>query len=572
MLMLRAGLIAALTLASASLVLGQQTPAGDAPAAQEKPAELKPVAVISLAGYEALRNDVDYVLELAGQPEMAGMIDATIAGMTGGQGLAGLDTTRPVAVVLQGDGQQLSPLAFIPVDNQEQFLGLLMPFLPDQQELEPGLYQLRGAVGVDLFLRVKEGWAYAGMQQSAVQGALPDPDQLITDIAKEYDLAVTFKLADLPEPYKQLILAQLQQSVAVAAERQPGETDAEYEGRQFGAQLVADCVTQLFEEGQEITLGLRISRDQKNVVLDFSLTGRSGSQLAAELGKLADAKTEFGALVEQDAPLSFVMTIPLGKSAKKVSHSLFAQIKKEALAELANRPTLETEAERKKAQELAGRFIDIVDASLQTGRTDAVVSMRGEAPGPFTVFGAGYVAGAGELDSLLREAADLLAKSPDIDGVELDVATYKGVKIHAVQVALVDPEPKKLFGETAKLHLGFGEVEFYFCFGRDSLEGVKSAIDAAGTDAAGGKLPAMLFQMSFGPWMDLGAGAEEDPYTAMARESFTSEDYGRFVVESIPDGVRLRIEYSEGLLRFIGRAAAMGAQGAMQPPPGGPQP
>ncbi len=66
-------------------------------------ADSKPVAVLSIASYDRIMADVAMFGELAGNPDLAKNLEGMLKLFTQGQGLAGLDQTRPWCVTVLTD-------------------------------------------------------------------------------------------------------------------------------------------------------------------------------------------------------------------------------------------------------------------------------------------------------------------------------------------------------------------------------------------------------------------------------------------------------------------------------------
>ena len=85
--------------------------ASTAPArAQDAP---KPFAIVALAGYDELRNDVDFIGQLSDNPDLVKSLDGIVALFTQFQGLAGLDKSKPLGVSIATDGQSFQALGFV---------------------------------------------------------------------------------------------------------------------------------------------------------------------------------------------------------------------------------------------------------------------------------------------------------------------------------------------------------------------------------------------------------------------------------------------------------------------------
>ena len=64
----------------------------------------KPVAVLSIAGYDRLMSDIDFIGGLADNPDLGKNLEGMIKLFTQGQGLAGLDRKRPLGLTVTTDG------------------------------------------------------------------------------------------------------------------------------------------------------------------------------------------------------------------------------------------------------------------------------------------------------------------------------------------------------------------------------------------------------------------------------------------------------------------------------------
>ncbi len=72
-------------------------------------ADLKPVAAVSLSGYDELDGSIEKVLDTAGYKEF----HTVLTSMT--DGVDGIDKSKPLGFVLLGNGNDLIPVAFLPV-------------------------------------------------------------------------------------------------------------------------------------------------------------------------------------------------------------------------------------------------------------------------------------------------------------------------------------------------------------------------------------------------------------------------------------------------------------------------
>ena len=80
-------------------------------------AQDKAVAIVSIAPLSKVFTDIQYVSSAAGQPGMGGFVVGIAGGAT-----SGLDKSRPTGVVLMSNGQDFTPLVFLPLSDLDALL------------------------------------------------------------------------------------------------------------------------------------------------------------------------------------------------------------------------------------------------------------------------------------------------------------------------------------------------------------------------------------------------------------------------------------------------------------------
>ena len=68
---------------------------------------MKSMVVVSISGYDELKADVGFLGEIVGKPDLAESVDKILDMFTQGQGLAGLDKSKPWGVAVQIYGTSL---------------------------------------------------------------------------------------------------------------------------------------------------------------------------------------------------------------------------------------------------------------------------------------------------------------------------------------------------------------------------------------------------------------------------------------------------------------------------------
>ena len=197
-----------LSLLALALVAGstQWCAAKDDAAAQQT--GNKPVAVLSLAGYDRIMEDLDFLGGLAGNPGLSKNLEGAIQLFTQGQGLAGLDKKRPWGITLTTDGSSFQPLVFLPVNSLKQLLDALAGLIGEAQEGPNGTYQL-SVFNFNIFCKEQDGWAYFGQSADELAALPKDPTKLLGGLDKSYDVALRLHVQNVPELYRSMLLDQL---------------------------------------------------------------------------------------------------------------------------------------------------------------------------------------------------------------------------------------------------------------------------------------------------------------------------------------------------------------------------
>ena len=95
-----------------TLAVGLLLSVGREAAAQE--AEMKPLLVVASAGFNELIEDMNFVGDASGMPELGTSLEGMLDLFTQGQGLGGLDKDRPWGMTVSTDGGSFQILGSIP--------------------------------------------------------------------------------------------------------------------------------------------------------------------------------------------------------------------------------------------------------------------------------------------------------------------------------------------------------------------------------------------------------------------------------------------------------------------------
>ena len=268
------------------------------PPRRAEAAELKPVAVVSLPGYNNLLDDAAYLGKLADRPELDKLLTGMMAVVTQGKELVGLDRTRPWGAMVQTDGETLFVYGFLPVTNLKKLLAVLEPNTDGIQRQEDGLYLVKPKHAGQKRLYVKEqaGWAFLSDKPEQLAATLADPTPLLAGIVKRYEIAVRpVAVPRMPVAMQEMFLAQVRQKADRDLENQrPDESPADFALRKKGWARGAQRPERVVNDANVLTLGWALDKQAQKTFLDLTVTAREGTATAAQLALVPPIRSALG--------------------------------------------------------------------------------------------------------------------------------------------------------------------------------------------------------------------------------------------------------------------------------------
>jgi hypothetical protein len=532
----------------------------------------KPVLVVSLPSTSELLANIDFLGSLGGQPGASQMVNGMLMGMTQGQGLKGLDQSRPLslAIGIAPDGQ-FTPVAYIPVSSTKDLIDTLTKLhAVASVEDENGVLKVSVAGGQELFVHDQNGWAIVTQAKDAL---LPtdDPMKLIKGLNPDYDIAVRIMLQNVPEEKKKSAIEQFRGFMEFAAaqqRQQAGDNPLATLNEKNLEQQVA-TIERLLKEADQITIGWKIDRGAKDTYLDFGVTAVPGSHLDQELKQMADIRTNFAGFIMPEAAVTLSFC---GKNSQEnIDQTLTTldQLKGRADDAIDKDQDLAND-KRDSVKKVLAQFIDVAESTVKSGTSDggAVVQLGA---GKIQAAAGGFVSDGAALEKAVKDLITLAQGEPDFQShatVKLDLETYKNVKFHQITVKLPDEageDAKKVFGDSVDVYFGAGPTSAYFAAGKGSLDLVKSVIDRSAADPNKAVQPVQM-SIALSPIADfVGSMSEQNAEHAEVIKKALSETPGKDHVtlnaHIVPNGMSYRFELQEGVLKAIG-VAAMAGRGA----------
>jgi hypothetical protein len=527
----------------------------------------KPVAVLSLPSVDELLKNVDFLGGLGGQPGASGMLNGMIQIYTQGQGLKGLDQSKPLGlVVCIADDGSFAPSVFIPVTNAKDLVGVLakMNVIGPPQD-DGGVMKLTAPNGMDLFVREQNGWAYVSQAKDTPLPA-DDPMKLMSGINPDYDLGVRILLQNVPEEKKKALCEQFRgfMEFAAATQQQQGGDNPFSALSQKNLEQQVAAIERLLKEADQITFGWKIDRAAKDTYFDFSVTAVPGSQLDQCMKDMASGTTNFAGFIMPDSAIN--LNFSAKNSQENIDQTLttLEQLKTKAEDSIDKDGSLPND-KRDGVKQVLQEFIDVAENTVKAGKSDggAVVQMGA---GKFQAAGGGFVADGPALEKAIKDVLNLAQGEPEFQSQvteKLDLETYKDVHFHQISVKLPDEageDAKKIFGDSVDVYFGDGPQSAYLAAGKGSLDLVKKVIDQSASQP-NKAVPPVQLSIALTPIADFAGSVDEDSAASagmfsQALSQSPGKDHITLNARPMSNGVTYRLMVEEGVLKAIGAMAA----------------
>ncbi len=516
-------------------------------------AQQKPAVVIALSSVDETMADIQYAAEAAGVPQMAGMLQ-----LMGGQYIQMLDTTIPAGILVEINGPMPTGLGFIPVKDFDALKTIISTQLGPIADDGNGVWRVAGPQPV--FIKQEGKYVFVS-DNAAGLGNLPaNPAALLEGLDKRYNFGARVHIQRIPMASRQMLIQTMKDQFAQASQFIENESQTQFQENLSDASI--KNMEMLVTQGDVFEMGLTIDQENKQISLGYSLTADQGSELAEQLGYIQDAETEFGAVLDSDAAVTFNTSTTIGKAQVEVYAELLKGFRTSVVKELQDDSNFPNEQARAAAEKVVSDLLDVAAATVGSGKLDAVGAVVLD--GTSLQFAAAIHIGAGEkLNETIREIVALGKQEPNFPEVQLDVAKVGKTTIHLLEVPVPDEDAaRQVFGDKLEIAIGISPDAAYLCVGKDAVDSVK--VIAAGTSSK--PVKAVSMRASVGKLIKFGAQFADGnvpPPILAAVDQMGDRDHVEVVVDAIPNGARYQLVLEDGVLKLIGVGVqqAMGALG-----------
>ena len=529
-------------------------------------AETKPIAALTVASYNDLVGDVNFVGTLVDRPQLGAAMDGLLAMVTQGKGLDGVDKTRPWGVIIQASGENISGYAFLPVTDFKKALGLL------------GLYSTVDAQGDVYKLTPKDGqkanyvkqqgtWAFFAQTPEVLAQSAGNPLALLGNLKKDYVVGGRIFLANVPEGLRAKFLSQVKQGLKKEAAQHGGESNEEYANRKKILDQLGSYVIRVFSDLDQVVFGWGLDRSAEKTFVDVSVTAKSGTKTAEEMGLAAQARTNFAGFCVPGAAVTYAVAGSMPAARQEIAATVIEAVRGKGLSEIEKKAP----GNKPLAKGLLNDGADLLQKIVKSGRADCAATVLA---GPKAATGmlAAFVADGALLDKMLHTIVKAIVEDhPEVEQfVKLDAEKSNSINFHTVSIPIPEGSDDaqkaiQLIGEKLDIVIGVGKENAYLAVGRDAMTTLQKAIEASSRLGSKAVSPLEL-SLAVEPVAAVAAAIgkpQERPKAAMIEAELKKtpgKDHVVLAVRPISNGVQVHLEVEQGLLRLFGRVAVMGME------------
>ncbi len=520
--------------------------------------ESKPVAVVSLASFNTLTDRYRYLGKLSHNPAFGLQNKFLINLLVSTWGVQGLDKDRPWGVVLgideaklvkggQAPGDCLLGYGFVPFDDfplfRECAVGAGLPL----KDLGGGVFQIKEGETSLLYIKHAGKWVYLARTREELAHVAPDPDKLLGDLPSQYDLAIRFEAANLPESLRRKAIEAFQGTITETS----GGIDAGTRKDDTFGKMVNDLLigmaTRLVTETDSVTIAGALNKGGKTFY-DVKLVARPGTVLHEKLTKWELQSNGFAGFLQPDATLSAGASFRFIPPERSELNAAMTAIKS-AILEVPKKENLDPQ-ESALREETADTLLGIFQQCWTSGRIEGGVSIYYR-HGSLQLMCGGFVPGGDKLEKLLRDSYHSAAKADPKVQLHLNVDKVGDIRLHTMTVPNLKDVPKY-----EQVVIGTSPDALYCAVGEGSLAALKEALNRSKRASAEKSPPKVTLDLR---WVlterdnsDAG-GSHQAESTDLAKMLQSAGDrcHVFLTIRPISNGMAFRLEIEEGFLRAL---------------------
>lgn len=516
----------------------------------------KPVLVVSIASLRKNLDDLSYATRIAGA-EDAGRSIAFFANALS----AGLDRQRPAGLYVVPQQGDFHAVAFVPLepDGLKTILSIHKEQLGEPRDAGGGLLEI-GNGPRTAFVKEQGNWAFLAESKEHLRGLPQDPGALLGDLPQKYNVSAKVLIQNIPAEVRRMIVDEIKLGMERAAAAQQGDAKFQEQLRKLSAGY-SGAIDRLFNEVEEISLGIGLQGESRSAVLEVTQVVKAGSPLAKGLVESVAYKPSFShGFLLPGSSVSFQGRGVSDPQSVKDSQTLLESLGETLQKQIDDAPDIPAD-KRQAAKDLAKECQAFASKLIATGKVEGggLVLLQ---PGS-VAFALGLsIPDPDSLEKLLNSALALGRDLPDFPKLEMNVATLGDFKVHRLLTPPIpEPEAAALLGERLEILIAVGPQRALLAGGKDA-RGLLDKLVAAAAAPPPADLPQMELQLSLLPILRFAQSIEENPIVAQVVRALENTGKDQIILNARMQDrqATVRLEVQEGILQAIGQAVkAVGA-------------
>ena len=508
------------------------------------------VAVVSISGYDNLMGHAAAIGEIVGFPNAQQMIQLQLMQLTGGKPLAGLDKTKPIVVDIKLGQAEPYGIACLPVTDLEKLLGSMPATLAKTEDVGDGVLLLKAAAN-PMYAKAGDGWAYFTDQKEHLANVPKDPASLAGDLPSKYIFAGRAKVQNIPKEKRAEFIGffELMSQLQLA---NVAEAGGDIEAEQAMMKSSIARLSQWMDQTEDITVGVGIDHDQKNVYLDFSTTAVAETQTANSYKRFQKGKSAHAGFLHVDATIAGATHIT-GKPAENEIKYIDDQEKmsqKQMTRKIDDADDL-SDDQKTTAKEALGKLLNVFFNTMRSDGLQAGFAMMLNAKS--TIVMGAKVSDGDAVEGALKQLIEMASTQMGVPGADWEAENHAFYRIHTWKnIPMTESVAKKCFGERLEMAIGVNAESIYLAVGGNGIGDLKKVIDASAKASNEVTEPAEAV-INLGPIMQFAVEVDEEngavylPIAGMLQE----KDAIKFGIQQIPSGIRARITVEQNILRAM---------------------
>jgi hypothetical protein len=491
-------------------------------------AERQVLAVAAIDSYADLKKQLVWFGSQIDNPGLAAMLESLLMLSTQGRGLAGLDPSRPVGIVVTSDGTDLVAHGLVPVKDLDKLLAALQGII-GPATADGDVRRVTLPSGIKLSITARDGWAVVA--QTGLETAAAAP--LVAALAKDFTVGIEAFPSRMSDAVRKQLEAALDQAAAAsAAQGQPMDPKA------LKAALGG------LKQTESLSLGLALDAAAGEVFVENRAVALPGSVSAAAFEAAGKGTLTVGtpplAAGERPALRGYVaQAIPADARAQ------FLEALDQSLAREADDPLTRT---------VSQLVYDLLAATLAAGGIDAALTIdtsQATADAPLPAVTAGVrVADGSALEKQVKQAFS--AGGAALAGVKprFDVGKAGPATLHTISVDVADEALAERIGKSLDLTLAVAPNYALVLAGGDVAKRAEAALAASGRPIANAA-PIAALEAATAPLLDYVGTVTAEGQAADREGAAQAADTGlvELRVRPLERGIATRLSLDSGMLK-----------------------